>query len=54
VHDKFIKLDIHAPHVIPPDFTKWHIQLIHILSAIAFLIPARIDFFVIYSCMKLG
>jgi hypothetical protein len=40
VHDKFTKLGMHAPQGI----TKWHIQLMHILSDIAFLIPARFEF----------
>jgi hypothetical protein len=35
---------MHAPHVIPQELTKWHIQLMHILSAIAFLIPAKFEF----------
>jgi hypothetical protein len=41
VHDKFTTLGMHALHVIPEDITKWYIQLIHILAAIAFFIPAK-------------
>jgi hypothetical protein len=44
VHDKFIKLGIHAPHVIPQDLTKWNIQLMHILAAIAFLSVQGLNF----------
>jgi hypothetical protein len=35
---------MHAPHVIPQEFTEWHIQLMHILSDIAFLSPERFEF----------
>jgi hypothetical protein len=31
---------MHAPHVIPQELTNLHIQFMHILSAIVFLIPA--------------
>jgi hypothetical protein len=44
VHDKFIKLDMHAAHVIPQELTKWHIQLMHILAAIVFLSSVRFEF----------
>jgi hypothetical protein len=37
VHDKFIKLGSNSPHVIPQEFTKWHIQLRHILYLLHFL-----------------
>jgi hypothetical protein len=43
-HDKFIKLGMHTPHVTPQELTKWNIQLVHILSDIVFLIPARFNF----------
>jgi hypothetical protein len=36
---------MHAPHVICKGITKWHIQLMHILSTILFLIPKRFEFF---------
>jgi hypothetical protein len=45
VHDKFIKLGMHTPHVIPQELTKWHIQLMHILLDIVFLISVRFGFF---------
>jgi hypothetical protein len=45
VHDKFIKLGMYAPHVIPQEITKFHIQLMHILAAIAILSPAIIEFY---------
>jgi hypothetical protein len=35
---------MHALHAIPEELTKWHIQLMHILAAIAFLIPAIFEF----------
>jgi hypothetical protein len=44
MHDKFIKLIMHTPQVIPQELAKWHIQLMHILLDIAFLIPARFEF----------
>jgi hypothetical protein len=41
---KFMKLGMHTPKVIADVITKWHIQLLHILAAIAFLSPARFEF----------
>jgi hypothetical protein len=32
-----MKPSMQAPHVIPEMLTEWHIQLLHILAAIAFL-----------------
>jgi hypothetical protein len=42
VLDKFIKLGMRAPHVIPKYITKFDIQLMHILAAIAILSSAII------------
>jgi hypothetical protein len=36
---------MYTPHVITQELTKWHIQLMHILSDIAFLIPASLNFY---------
>jgi hypothetical protein len=44
VHGKLTTLGMHSLHVIPENINKWHIQLMHILSDIAFLIPARYEF----------
>jgi hypothetical protein len=40
-----MELGMHTPHVIPEALTKWHIRLLHILAAIAFLSPAIIEFY---------
>jgi hypothetical protein len=39
---------MHAPHVIPQEITKFHIQLMHILAAITILSPAIIGFFYLF------
>jgi hypothetical protein len=44
VHDKFIILDMHALHVVLEEITKSHIQLMHILAAIAFLSLIIVEF----------
>jgi hypothetical protein len=44
MHAKFINISMHASHVIPNVLTKWHIQLLHILAVILFLIPAILEF----------
>jgi hypothetical protein len=45
LHDKFMTPGMYAPYVIPQELTKWHIQLMHILSDIAFHIPTMFEFF---------
>jgi hypothetical protein len=40
-----MKHGMHTPHVIPEVLTKWHILLLHILAAVAFLSPTIIAFY---------
>jgi hypothetical protein len=40
-----MKLGMHTPHVMPEVPTMSHILLLHSLAAIAFLIPAIIEFY---------
>jgi hypothetical protein len=44
MHDKFMKLGISAPHVIPDLLTKWHITFLLILAFISYLSSAIFEF----------
>jgi hypothetical protein len=39
-----MKFSIQAPHIIPEVLSKWRIQLLHILVAIAFLALQGLNF----------
>jgi hypothetical protein len=40
MHDKFMELGLHVPHLITDVLTMWHTQIQHILAVIPFLSSA--------------
>jgi hypothetical protein len=44
MHDKFLKLGMRAPHIIPHPLTKWHIQILLGLHVVSFLALTYLNF----------
>jgi hypothetical protein len=44
MHDKFLKLSMRAPYVIPDLLIKWHTPFLLILAVISYLSTAIFEF----------